>query len=84
MKLNSNKKPKFKAKEYGRFPTYAHYKSINNLNRNIEVRLDRESEMYEVASDTKNVLTGEIIDIDDFHEFLEKHGFLIRLSANFD
>lgn len=84
MKLNRKKKPELKTREYGIFPTYAHYKSINNLNRNIEVRLDRESEMYEVTSDTKNVLTGEIIDIDAFHEFLEKHGFLIRLSANFD
>lgn len=84
MKLNRNKKPKFKVKEYGVFPTYAHYKSIHDLNRTIEVRLDRESEMYEVTSDTKNILIGEIIDIDELHDFLEKHGFLIRLSANFD
>lgn len=84
MKLNRGKKPRFKTKEYGIFPTYAHYKSINNLNRTIEVKLDRESEMYEITSDTKNILTGEIIDIDELHDFLEKHGFLIRLSANFD
>lgn len=84
MKLNRNKKPKTKVKECEVFPTYAHYKSINNLNRSIEVRLDTESEMYEVTSDTNGILTGEIIDIDDFHDFLEKHGFLIRLAANFD
>lgn len=84
MKLNRNKKSKFKTKEYGIFPIYAHYKSIHDLNRTIEVRLDEENEMYEVISDTKDVFTGEIIDIDDFHDFLERHGFLIRLSANFD
>lgn len=84
MKLNRNKKPKMKVKDYGAFPTYAHYKSIHNLDRSIEVKLDTESEMYEVTSDTQNKLTGEVIDIDDFHDFLEKHGFLIRLAANFD
>ena len=84
MKLNRNKKPKFKAKEYGVFPTYAHYKSIHDLNRTIEIRLDRESEMYEVTSDTKNILTGEIFDIDELHDFLERHGFLIRLACSFD
>lgn len=84
MKLNRKKKPSLKIKEYGLFPTYAHYKSINNLNRNIEVRLDRESEMYEVTSDTNDVLTGEVFDIDELHDFLEKHGFLIRLACSFD
>lgn len=84
MKLNRNKKPKFKAKEYGIFPTYAHYKSIHDLNRNIEVRLNEESEMYTVESDTQGTLTGEVIDIDELHDFLERHGFLIRLACSFD
>lgn len=78
------KKMSISVEDYGAFPLWAHYKSIHDLNRSVEFKFHEEPEMYEVVDDTAGKLTGEIVDIDDFHDFRQKHGLLIELSAVYE